>query len=132
MQPQALRERLARAFPSLSVLTRDQIAANDRKLMASSFNSTLLVMVLIALGVGALVIGITIYGFVSERRREFGALKAMGERNWRLYWLVSRQALAIAFDRAALRGCLLQRATGAAVEALGRSSCSSISPRIWS
>jgi putative ABC transport system permease protein len=85
--------------------------------MASSFDSTLLVMVLTALGVGAVVIGITVYGFVSERRREFGTLKAMGERNGRLYWLVSRQALAIALAGLGV-GILLQRIAGDAVEAL--------------
>ncbi|MGB7588331.1 MAG: ABC transporter permease [Solirubrobacterales bacterium] len=115
--PQTLRHRLATAFPHLSVLTRAQIAANDRTLMASSFDSTLLVMVLTALGVGAVVIGITVYGFVSERRREFGTLKAMGARNLRLYWLVSRQALAIALGGLGL-GVLLQRVTGDAIETL--------------
>lgn len=115
--PIALRRRLAHAFPSFSVLTRQQIGANDRTLMSSSFDSTLLVMVLTALGVGAAVIGITVYGFVSERRREFGTLKAMGSRNFRLYWLVSRQALAIALVGLG-GGLVLQRLTGDAIEAL--------------
>jgi putative ABC transport system permease protein len=117
LPPQALRHRLARAFPRLSVLTRQRIAANDRALMASSFDSTLLVMVLTALGIGAVVIGITVYGFVSERRREFGTLKAMGARNRRLYWLVSRQALAIALGGLGI-GILVQRVTGDAIVAL--------------
>lgn len=114
--PATLRRRIANAFPSLSVLTREQIGANDRDLMSSSFDSTLLVMVLTALGVGAVVIGITVYGFVSEHRREFGTLKAMGSRNTRLYWLVSRQALAIALAGLAA-GILVQRLAGGAVEA---------------
>jgi putative ABC transport system permease protein len=115
--PDVLRRRLARAFPRLSVLTREQIAANDRALMASSFDSTLLVMVLTALGVGAVVIGITVYGFVSERRREFGTLKAMGARNRRLYRLVTLQALAIALVGLG-GGIVVQRVTGDAIEAL--------------
>lgn len=115
--PAVLVRRLANAFPRLTVLTRQRIAANDRTLMASSFDSTLLVMVLTALGVGAVVIGITVYGFVSERRREFGTLKAMGARNRRLYLLVSRQALVIALVGLGA-GILLQRVTGDAVEAL--------------
>lgn len=115
--PQVLQRRIGRAFPQLSVLTREQIADNDRVLMASSFDSTLLVMVLTALGVGAVVIGITVYGFVSERRREFGALKAMGARNHRLYRLVSLQALAIALV-GLIGGILVQRLTGNAIEAL--------------
>jgi putative ABC transport system permease protein len=115
--PEALRRRLARAFPRLSVLTRERIAANDRVLMASSFDSTLLVMVLTALGIGAVVIGLTVYGFVSERRREFGTLKAMGARNRRLYRLVSAQALAIALVGLG-GGVVVQRVTGDAIEAL--------------
>lgn len=117
LAPSALRRRLAAAFPRLSVLPRQRIAADDRALMASSFDSTLLVMVLTALGIGAVVIGITVYGFVSERRREFGTLKAMGARNRRLYWLVSRQALAIALVGLGA-GLLVQRLTGDAIEAL--------------
>jgi putative ABC transport system permease protein len=117
LAPDALRSHLAGAFPGLSVMTRQRIAANDRALMASSFDSTLLVMVLTALGVGAVVIGITVYGFVSERRREFGTLKAMGARNARLYWLVSRQALAIALVGLG-GGILVERATGDAIVAL--------------
>ncbi len=115
--PEVLRRRLVRAFPRLSVLTREQIASNDRVLMASSFDSTLLVMVLTALGVGAVVIGITVYGFVSERRREFGTLKAMGARNLRLYRLVSLQALAIALAGLA-GGIVVQRVTGDVIETL--------------
>jgi putative ABC transport system permease protein len=117
ISPTVLRRRVAHAFPHLSVLTRDQIAHDDRVLMASSFDSTLLVMVLTALGIGAVVIGITVYGFVSERRREFGTLKAMGARNRRLYRLVSLQALAIALVGLAV-GIVVQRLTGGAIETL--------------
>lgn len=111
-----LAKRLTRRFPHLSVLTRQQIAANDRALMSQSFNAPLLTMVLIALTVGALVIGISVYGFVSERRREFGSLKAIGERNGRLYRLVTSQALLIAAIGLA-GGVLLQRLTSEVVHA---------------
>lgn len=113
----ALRGRIARRLPKLSVLTRAQISANDRALMAKVFNAPLLIMVVIALAVGALVIGLTLYGFVSERRREFGSLKAIGERNGRLYRLVSLQALAIAFAGLA-GGVVLQQAASSAIEEL--------------
>ena len=93
---ESLATRIARRFPDLNVMTREELRANDRELLSRSFNSPLLVMVLIALGVGALVIGLTTYGFVADRRREFGSLKAIGERNGRLYRLVAGQAVAIA------------------------------------
>ena len=74
-------------------------------------------MVLIALAIGALVIAITTYGFVAERRREFGSLKAIGARNGRLYRVVSAQALAIA-ALALLAGVALGQGAAAAIEAL--------------
>ena len=104
----ALKGRLARRFPQLSVLSRGTIAASDRALMSQSFDAPLLTMALIALAVGALVIGITIYSFISERRREFGSLKAIGGRNGRLYRIVTSQALLIAAVGLA-GGLLLER-----------------------
>ena len=108
---------LQKRFPQLNVMTRAELAANDRALMSRSFNAPLLVMVLIALAIGALVIAITTYGFVSERRREFGSLKAIGARNGRLYRVVSGQALAIA-ALALAAGVALGQGTAAAIEAL--------------
>jgi putative ABC transport system permease protein len=87
---------LERRLPQLNVMTRGELASNDRALMSRAFDGPLMMMVLIALAVGALVIAITTYGFVAERRREFGSLKAIGARNGRLYRVVSTQALTIA------------------------------------
>ena len=103
-----LRQRLTRALPDLSVFTRAELAARDRTLIADTFSAPLLVMVLVAFGVGALVIGLTVYGFVAERRREFGMLKAIGARNGSLYRLVAVQALAIAAIGLVV-GVLMQR-----------------------
>ena len=108
---------LQKDLPSLNVMTRGELAANDRALMSRSFNAPLLVMVVIALAVGALVIAITTYGFVAERRREFGSLKAIGARNARLYRVVSAQALAIA-ALALVAGVGLGQAAAAGIEAL--------------
>ena len=104
-------------MPRLNVMTGAELAANDRALMSRSFNAPLLVMVLIALAIGALVIAITTYGFVAERRREFGSLKAIGARNGRLYRVVSAQALAIA-ALALAAGVALGQGAAAAIEAL--------------
>lgn len=113
----ALAETLRHRYPNLTVMTRERLAQNDRDLMARAFNSPLLVMVLIALGVGAMVIAITTYGFVAERRREFGSLKAIGACNRQLYRVVSAQALTIAAVALAA-GIVLQRAAAAGIEAL--------------
>jgi putative ABC transport system permease protein len=108
---------LRKRFPHLNVMTRGELAANDRALMSRAFNAPLLVMVLISLAIGALVIAITTYGFVAERLREFGSLKAIGARNGRLYRVVSAQAIAIAAT-ALVAGLVLQRGAAAAIEAL--------------
>jgi putative ABC transport system permease protein len=83
-------------FPELNAMTSEEIGENSRRLLADNFNAPLLIMVVISLGIGALVIGLSVYGFVSERRREYGALKAVGTRNRGLYRLVTTQALALA------------------------------------
>lgn len=108
---------LQKRFPHLSVMTRAELAANDRALLSRSFNAPLLVMVLIALAIGALVIAITTYGFVAERRREFGSLKAIGARNGRLYRVVTAQALTIAV-LALAAGIALGQGARVAIEAL--------------
>ena len=113
----SLAARIAGRFPALNVMTREELRANDRELLSRSFNSPLLVMVLIALGVGALVIGLTTYGFVADRRREFGSLKAIGERNGRLYRLVAGQAVAIAAVGLAA-GIALRLAAGSTIHAV--------------
>jgi putative ABC transport system permease protein len=115
--PESLAARIGRRFPQLNVMTKDQIRANDRELLSRAFNSPLLVMVLIALGVGALVIGLTTYGFVSDRRREFGSLKAIGERNGRLYRLVTGQAIAIAAV-GLVAGVVLRIAAGSTIHSI--------------
>lgn len=117
ISPDALAERLRSQLEGVNVLTKRELARNDRELMAASFNAPLLVMVLIALAVGALVIAITTYGFVAERRREFGSLKAIGARNARLYRVVSVQAVAIALVGLAA-GIALREGAGAAIESI--------------
>lgn len=52
------------------------------------------VLVLIGLGVGTVVIGLTIYTATVERRREYGVLKAIGFSNRRLVAVVWQQAIA--------------------------------------
>ena len=92
----ALARELGRRFPQLGVMTSDEIAENSRELSSRAFNSPLLMMAVIGLGIGALVIGLSAYGFVTERRAEYGALKAIGARSSRLYRVVTWQALSIA------------------------------------
>ena len=113
----ALATDLRARYPQLNVMTREELSANDRELIGRTFNAPLMVMVLTALGVGAVVIAITTFGFVAERRREFGALKAIGASNGRLYRVVSIQAVTIAAV-ALVAGVALQLGAARAIEAL--------------
>ena len=118
--PAALAATLRSRLPGFAVLTRDELAANDRELMSGPFGAPLLIMVLVALAVGALVIGLSVYGFVSEHRREFGTLKAIGGSSRRLYGAVAAQGLAIA-------GAGL--AAGLVVQRLGASLMTALEPK---
>ena len=75
------------AFPKT-----DKIEA-DREGIARIYDAPLGLMVGIAFVVGVLVVGLVIYTATIERRREYGALKAIGMRNRTLYRLVTTQAL---------------------------------------
>jgi putative ABC transport system permease protein len=94
--PAALAARIEGAVPGVSALTRDEAAANDRRLYTGAFKGPLLAMVAIAFGVAILVIGLTVYGSTSERGREYATLKAIGLRNGPLLRLAAGQAAALA------------------------------------
>jgi putative ABC transport system permease protein len=104
VDPEALAAQLA--APSTTVLLKSAVAENDRKLMARVYEAPISLMVVIAFAVGVLVVGLVTYTATIERRREFGALKAIGARNRVLYRLIAGQALVIAVV-GALVGILL-------------------------
>lgn len=79
----------------LSVLTKEQVAANDRGLYTSIFGSPLKLMVGVAFVVGALVVALSIYASVIERRREYGIIKAVGASGWTIAGIVLRQTLVL-------------------------------------
>jgi len=92
------------------------VIENDRKLMARVYDAPIGLMVGIAFFVGVLVVGLVIYTATIERRREYGAVKAIGARNRTLYRIVTTQAL-IAAAAGAVVGVGLAYAAGAALMA---------------
>ena len=91
LSPDALRDRLTAAGTEV-ILKRDVIA-NDAKLLARVYDAPIGLMVAIAFVVGVLVVGLVIYTATIERRREYGAVKAIGARNRTLYRVVAMQAV---------------------------------------
>ena len=56
------------------------IVENDRRLIISIFGIPIRLMVAVAFAAGTLIIALTAYTSVAERRREYGIVKAMGAR----------------------------------------------------
>ena len=112
ISPETLRDRLA--IPGTEVLLKSDVVANDAKLMARVYDAPIGLMVAIAFVVGVLVVGLVIYTATIERRREYGAIKAIGARNRTLYRVVTIQAV-IAAAVGALVGIGLAYAAGAAL-----------------
>lgn len=92
-----LKDALAGEFPFLAVTTKEERAANDVALYAGVFSKPLLFMVVIAFLIGVMLVATTIYTATVERAREYGALKAIGAPNARLYRVVFEQALIASF-----------------------------------
>jgi putative ABC transport system permease protein len=92
--PATVQARLARA--GLNVLSRNEVAANDLRFAVGIFGSPLRLMVGIGLAAGTMIIALTAYTTVIERRREYGIIKAMGGTRRYLVWLAMGQTLALA------------------------------------
>ena len=112
VSPEALRGQLT--VPGADVLLKSDVVANDAKLLARVFDAPIGLMVAIAFIVGVLVVGLVIYTATIERRREYGAVKAIGARNRTLYRVVAIQAV-IAAIVGAMAGIGLAIAAGAAL-----------------
>ncbi len=81
------------SVPGVEAYPKTDKIDSDRKGIARIYDAPLGLMVAIAFVVGVLVVGLVIYTATVERRREYGALKAIGMRNRTLYRLVTSQAL---------------------------------------
>ena len=75
----------------VDALTPDDVAAADRRVLATVMDMPLQVMIFIGAVIGAAVMGQTTYTAVVDRRREYGVLKAVGASGRRLTWLVVRE-----------------------------------------
>ncbi len=108
----ALRDRLDGL--GVEVLPKTDVIENDRQLMARVYDAPVGLMVAIAFVVGVLAVGLVIYTATIERRREYGAVKAIGARNRTLYRVVTTQAF-IAAAAGAVVGIGLAYAAGGAL-----------------
>jgi putative ABC transport system permease protein len=93
-QPAAVRARLQRE--GLNVLASDRVAANNLRFATGIFGSPVRLMVGIGLAAGTMIIALTAYTAIIERRREYGIVKAMGGTPRYLVALALGQTLALA------------------------------------
>ena len=100
-----------RSIESISVLRKSEVMDNDKQIIAGIADQVLMLMVAAAFIVGALVVGMVIYTATTERRGEYGIVKAIGARNGVLYRVVVSQAI-VAAGLGALLGIMLAFAMG--------------------
>jgi putative ABC transport system permease protein len=92
--PAAVQQRLR--AQGLNVLDRATVAANNRELAVGIFGSPVRLMVAIGLAAGTMIIALTAYTAVVERRREYGIVKAIGGTRRHLVALALEQTLTLA------------------------------------
>jgi putative ABC transport system permease protein len=92
--PDATRARLSAA--GLNTRTTDQIVAAAEDVASGIFSGPLRLMVIVAFSAGTLVIALTAYTTIIERRREYGILKALGAPRARLVALALGQTIPLA------------------------------------
>jgi putative ABC transport system permease protein len=78
----------------VEVLTPDEIARADRRVLATIMDTPISVMLAIGVVIGIAVTGLTAYTAVADRVREYGVLKAVGAGGGRLARLVVWDTLA--------------------------------------
>lgn len=84
----AARAAIEGRIAGVDALTPEDVAAADRRVLATVMDTPLQVMLVISAVIGAAVMGLTAYTAVVDRRREYGVLKAVGASGRRLTWLV--------------------------------------------
>jgi putative ABC transport system permease protein len=109
ISPEQLRDRLN--VPGTDAMLKSDVIAADQHLFAKVYDAAIGLMTAIAFFVGVLVVGLIVYTATIERRREYGAFKAIGARNRTLYKVVTIQAL-VAGVTGAAAGTLLAYGVG--------------------
>jgi putative ABC transport system permease protein len=92
-QPAAVQSRLAAS--GLTVVDTSELRRTAVELNTRVFGSPLRLMVGIAFAAGVLIVALTVYAQVAERRREYGIVKALGASSRRLAALALAQTLVL-------------------------------------
>lgn len=93
-RPAAVRAELAAT--GLAVLDRDELARQDLAVMTRAYKVPMSVMRAVAFVIGILVVALSVYTAMMDRRREYGILKAMGANRRHLLSMALRQTVIVA------------------------------------
>ena len=93
-QPAQVRSRLLAA--GFNTLTAGQIAKNSEEVASGIFSGPLRLMVIVAFAAGTLIIALTAYTTITERRRDYGIIKALGAGRRRLVAIAVGQTFVLA------------------------------------
>lgn len=77
----------------VEALTPKEIAAADRRVLATVMDTPLNIMLVIGTAIGAAVMGLTTYTTVTDQMREYGLLKAIGSNGGRLVRIVTTETM---------------------------------------
>lgn len=91
--PAAVASRISDSVSGVTVQTRRQFAAQERKLVRDMSADIITIMNTAGFLTGLAVVALTVYIATIARRKEYGVLKAIGVRNRSLYGIVLAQAL---------------------------------------
>ncbi|MBI2765938.1 MAG: FtsX-like permease family protein [Chloroflexi bacterium] len=89
----AVASRISEGVSGVTVQTREQFAAQERKLVMDMSGDIINIMNIAGFLTGFAVLALTVYVATIARRKEYGVLKAIGTRNRLLYLVVLVQAL---------------------------------------
>ena len=96
--PEAVAAGIERRVPGVTSQSSTAFAVEERRLVMDMSADVISIMNVVGFGVGLAVVALTVYVATLARRREYGALKALGARNRFLYRVVLAQAfLSVSF-----------------------------------
>jgi putative ABC transport system permease protein len=90
--PDGVAESIAHQVPGVTAQSRASFADEERRLVMDMSGDVISIMNAVGFIVGLAVVALTVYVATLARRREYGALKALGAPNRFLYWIVLVQA----------------------------------------
>lgn len=86
---------LAQRIDGVTVQTREEFSANERRIVSDMSIDIMRMMNVIAFIIGLVVTALTVYTATSVKVREYGVMKALGVRSSELYLIVAGQAAMI-------------------------------------